>query len=47
MDLEAAARDAGCMIYEKANLGIRLREYPGWEREVTTLPPSLRYLPSM
>jgi protein gp37 len=46
-DLEAAARDAGCMIYEKTNLQARLREYPGWERQEATLPPALAYLPSI
>jgi protein gp37 len=52
MDLERQATDAGCMIYEKTNLGFehspsRLREYPGWERPEQTLPPSLKYLPSI
>lgn len=51
MDLEHQAAAAGCMIYEKTNLGVqgpsRLREYPGWERPQATLPPSLKYLPSI
>lgn len=46
-DLEAAARAAGCMVYEKTNLQARLREYPGWERQEATLPPALAYLPSI
>lgn len=46
-ELEAAARDAGCMIYEKTNLQARLREYPGWEREEAKLPDALHYLPSI
>jgi protein gp37/ParB-like chromosome segregation protein Spo0J len=52
MDLERQAVDAGCMIYEKTNLGFqnspsRLREYPGWERPEAPLPSSLKYLPSI
>jgi protein gp37/ParB-like chromosome segregation protein Spo0J len=49
-DLEHAAREAGCMIYEKTNLwerNSRLREYPGWERAEATLPSALKYLPSI
>lgn len=52
MDLERQAMEADCMIYEKTNLGFehapsRLREYPGWKRPEATLPPSLKYLPSI
>lgn len=51
LDLESQARDAGCMIYEKTNLGIqgpsRLREYPGWQRAEQRLPDALAYLPSI
>jgi protein gp37/uncharacterized protein YoxC len=46
-ELEAAARAAGCMVYEKTNLNARWREYPGWERHEATLPDSLAYLPGM
>lgn len=46
-ELEAAARAAGCMIYEKTNLNARLREYPGWERAEATLPKALKYIPSI
>jgi protein gp37 len=51
LDLECAAKDASCMIYEKTNLGIsgpsRLREYPGWQAAEPQLPPALAYLPSI
>jgi protein gp37 len=51
LDLECQARDAGCMIYEKTNLGMncqsRLREYPGWERQEAKLPAALTYIPSI
>jgi protein gp37 len=51
LDLECQARDAGCMIYEKTNMGIegpsRLREYPGWERQEAKLPAALTYIPSI
>lgn len=46
-DLEAAAREAGCMVYEKTNLDPRIREYPGWERPEPTLPEALKYLPTI
>ena len=38
-DLEQAARQAGCAIYEKDNLLERIREYPGTPTEVVTAAP--------
>ncbi len=48
-DLHQQARDAGCAIYHKTNLGLdndmRIKEFP-WEeaKPVKTLPESLQYL---
>lgn len=47
-DLHAQARDAGCAVYHKDNLGlgdgIRLKEFPWGEREERKLPEQLKYL---
>lgn len=49
--VECQARAAGCMLYEKTNLGMdcerRLREYPGWQQPEPDLPAALRYLPTI
>jgi hypothetical protein len=46
--LQAAARAAGCRVYEKDNLLRRLREYPGVDAaEPAQAPEALRYLPGM
>lgn len=45
VDLDTAARNAGCRVYHKSNLG-RVREYPGPEEEKEA-PASLRYLPEV
>jgi protein gp37 len=49
-DLETAAREAGCRVYEKDNLLDRIREYPQadgglFPGEPTEAPEALRYLP--
>jgi len=47
-DLHAQARDAGCAVYHKDNLGmgdgIRLKEFPWEQRQVRQLPEQLKYL---
>lgn len=46
-DLHAQARDAGCAVYHKDNLGlgdVRLREFPWEPREERALPEALKYL---
>jgi protein gp37 len=47
-DLHQQARDAGCKIYHKDNLGlgddIRLREFPWTETSNAELPEKLKYL---
>ena len=43
-DIEAKALEAGCRVYEKANLLERRRDYPGNNvQEVTEAPQQLRY----
>ena len=47
-DLHAQARDAGCAVYHKDNLGlgddVRLKEFPWEPRNDRQLPESLKYL---
>jgi len=47
-DLHAQARDAGCAVYHKDNLGmgdgIRLQEFPWEKRQARELPEQLKYL---
>jgi protein gp37 len=47
-DLHAQARDAGCAVYHKDNLGlgddVRLKEFPWEPRTDRQLPESLKYL---
>lgn len=47
-DLHAQAREAGCAVYHKDNLGIgdgiRLKEFPWEQRHVRELPEQLKYL---
>jgi len=47
-DLHEQAREAGCAIYHKDNLGlgdgIRLKEFPWQQRDKKTLPDALKYL---
>jgi protein gp37 len=47
-DLHAQARDAGCAVYHKDNLGlgeeVRLKEFPWEPRADRTLPDALKYL---
>lgn len=47
-DLHAQAREAGCAVYHKDNLGmgdeIRLKEFPWGTRETRVLPDQLKYL---
>jgi protein gp37 len=47
-DLHAQARDAGCAVYHKDNLGmgdgIRLKEFPWEQRPDRELPEQLKYL---
>lgn len=47
-DLHEQAREAGCAIYHKDNLGlgdgIRLKEFPWHQRDKKTLPDALKYL---
>jgi protein gp37 len=47
-DLHAQAREAGCAVYHKDNLGmgdgIRLKEFPWEPREDRVLPEQLKYL---
>ena len=47
-DLHAQARDAGCAVYHKDNLGmgddIRLKEFPWEQRAARELPEQLKYL---
>jgi hypothetical protein len=47
-DLHAQAREAGCAVYHKDNLGmgdgIRLKEFPWGPREDRVLPEQLKYL---
>jgi len=47
-DLHAQAREAGCAVYHKDNLGmgdgIRLKEFPWEPREDRVLPQQLKYL---
>jgi len=47
-DLHAQAREAGCAVYHKDNLGmgdgIRLKEFPWGPREDRILPEQLKYL---
>lgn len=48
VDLHEQAREAGCAIYHKDNLGlgdaIRLKEFPWQERDGKHLPDALKYL---
>jgi protein gp37 len=47
LDIEGAARAAGVPIYEKTNLLLRTREYPGiMPAPVAEAPDALRYLPT-
>jgi protein gp37 len=47
-DLHTQAREAGCAVYHKDNLGmgdeIRLKEFPWGTRETRVLPDQLKYL---
>jgi protein gp37 len=44
-DLTKRAQAAGCAVYHKANLDLRLRDYPGFKRkEPTCAPPVFHYL---
>jgi hypothetical protein len=51
VDLHKQARDAGCKIYYKDNLGLpdelRLREFPWENRKERLLPDAFKYLPSI